>query len=143
MKAEELLDSQEIKENGAEQRRMRYAFTIFALLDIVSFMRSLDGISAIIRVNAFFDIVRLASLILFITYLATAVLFMLKKKLALLIYFGQFPLRIFFFSLSFGFLKDLIGNTHGQIVGVVLISSLFALEIARLIYSIILYRKYS
>lgn len=141
MKTEELLDSQEIKEDGAAQRRIRYAFTIFALLDMVSFIRSLDGISAIIRLNAFFDIIRLVSLILFISYLATAVLFMLKKKSALLIYFGQFPLRIFFFSLSFGFLIDLIGFSHGQLANIILISLLFVLEIARMIYSIILYRK--
>lgn len=121
--------------------RMRYAFTIFALLDLVSFLHSFQFLETLLIGEASLDFLRAMELCLIVSFLASSVLFMWRKKKGLLIYFFQLPLRILFMLLSFGFLFDVFGLLVGTAAYLIVLGLVFLLELLRLTYSVFLYGK--
>ncbi len=142
MALDDIIDIAPKEEFNRNKKRQVYAFTIFALLDTVSFMLSFDFFLEILQIGYEFDAFILCKAILILSLLASAILFALRKKQALQIYFVQLPFKFVFSTLSFAFLLDLMGVSYKDSAffwGVVV---LFALEVFRLVYSIVIYRRF-
>lgn len=132
-----------LNETVAQQKwdaRTKYAFTIFGLLDGVSFLRGIDEIYAYFE-WFYFDIVNITRIILVLSFVVSALFFVLRKKNALIIYYIQFPLRALFLILSFGFIHDILGASFDSNVYNTTLIAILGLELVRLIYSIYLHRK--
>lgn len=141
VKRDDIIDQDNKQDFELFDSRMKYAFTIFALLDVVSFLRGIDFV-----LNAGFrsipdNFLMIARVLLLISFLFSAIFFILRRKHALTIYFFQFPIRLLFMTLSFGFLLHLFGGAYGTIIYWIVINVVFGLELLRLVYSVVLQRK--
>jgi hypothetical protein len=134
-------DLEEEKELLLFSSRIKFALTIFAILDVLSILLSYEEISAFLDGGSEFIAYAPQRLLLLISFAFTAVLFILQKKEGCWISFAQFPFRLMFMMLSFNFLIDLSGATYGTNYYWSVISLLFILEISRFILTLIIYRK--
>ena len=113
MKACEVLDSDK-EDFSILTARQKYAVTIFALLDAVSILRAYPEISSIFEYGPELHGLWLIRLIIIASFAFPAVFFMLRRKEALVLYYIQFPLRLLFMMLSFGFVIELFGGVFGS-----------------------------
>ncbi len=129
--------------------RTNYILITFGLLDILSFLRTYqmiqynwDSIFFAINTNLTFwnRVFGIAIPILYLTLIlmliASGLLLILRKKLGLIIYYLEFPLRLFFVTLTFGFLLRLLGLQMGTLTYKLVMTSIFTLEFGRLAFTI-------
>jgi hypothetical protein len=140
MKTSEVLDSDK-EEFSMLTARQKYALTIFALLDAVSILRSYPEISSIFEYGPELNGLWLVRLIIIASFAFSAIFFMLRRKEALVLYYIQFPLRLLFMMLSFGFIIELFGGVFGSSTYWTAITIVFGLEVLRLVYTIVIHRQ--
>lgn len=121
--------------------RAKYAFTIFALLDLVSFLRGFDLLETLLYVNLNLNFILVIKIIMTISFLASAVLYLLRKKQAFVLYYVQLPLRLIFMALSFGFVFEILGLDTKTGLYLVMLCLTIVLELVRFAYTVILHRK--
>jgi hypothetical protein len=137
------------------KERTNYILIIFGLLDLVSFMRTYkmiqfnwDGIFFAISADLTFWN-RVLGIVTPILYLAlifmlvpSGLLLILKNKLGLIIYYLEFPLRLFFVTLTFGFVIKFLGLQMGTLTYTLMMTLVYILEIGRLVFTIWSHKKY-
>lgn len=137
------------------KEQIKYSLIILGMLDIVSFLRAYksalymwDNVSAIIsynlgigdKINAIW--IPILNLVLFLLLLASGLLLILRKRIGIIIYYIEFPLRILFAILTFGFILKLFALQFDSWSYKVLFAFIGLLELLRLVYSIWLQRTY-
>jgi hypothetical protein len=113
----------------------------FGLLDLYSFVRTYKiGISMFDNIEHF-PIMSILEIILIVSLIASGVLSILRKKISLIIYYAQIPLRLAFMILTFGFLLRVFGLQYDSIGYKILVGITLLLEIARLTFSIMIHKR--
>ncbi len=141
MTEDELVDAELEKDFFSIFSRYKYALIIFALLDGVSLLRSYQEVRYYFEFGTGYSEFSIFRLLIIASFAISAVLFILRKKEAFVLYYVQFSLRILFMMLSFGFLIELFGGLYGSTAYWTMIVLVFVLEIVRLIQTIIIHRK--
>lgn len=117
------------------------ALILFGLLDLVSFVVTFKFVTKVIENIDRFSLLSIPEILLIVSLIASGVLSIMRKKISLIIYYCQFPLRVTFMILTFGFLFKLFGFQYDSVGYKILIWMTFLLEIVRLIITIIIHKK--
>ena len=80
-------------------------------------------------------------ILLILSFMVSGVLSIMRKKIALVLYYFQMPLRLTFVILTFGFLINIFGFQFNSIGFKVMFILTSLLEIARLIFTIMLHKR--
>ena len=114
---------------------------LFGLLDLVSFAVTYRFIIKAIENIERFSLLSIPEILLIVSLIASGILLILRKKISLIIYYFQFPLRVIFMILTFGFLFDLFGFQYDSVGYKILVVTTFLLEVVRLIITIMIHKK--
>ena len=87
------------------------------------------------------SLISIPEMLLIISLVASGVLSIMRKKISLIIYYFQFPLRITFMILTFGFLLRILALQYDSVGYKILLGVTFLLEITRLIIIIMIHKK--
>ena len=114
---------------------------ILGLLDLFSFSQT-DKVGLILLDNfKYFPLMNSLEILLILSFMVSGVLSIMRKKIALVLYYFQMPLRLTFVILTFGFLINIFGFQFNSIGFKVMFILTFLLEIARLIFTIMLHKR--
>jgi len=114
---------------------------LFGLLDLVSFAVTYKFVIKVIENIEQFSFLSIPEILMIVSLIASGVLSIMRKKISLIIYYCQFPLRVTFMILSFGFLFKLFGFQYDSVGYKILTWITFLLEIVRLIITIMIHKK--
>ena len=114
---------------------------LFGLLDLVSFVVTFKFVTKVIENIDRFSLLSIPEILLIVSLIASGILSIMRKKISLIIYYFQFPLRITFMILTFGFLIKLLGFQYDSVGYKILAVMTFLLEILRLIITIMIHKK--
>lgn len=113
----------------------------FGFLDLFSFIQSFKiGINMINSIEQI-PIFSILEILLIISLIPSGIFSIMRKKISLIIYFIQFPLKLVFVILTFAFLFILFGFKYNSNEYTILLWLIVLLEIARLIFSIMIHKK--
>ena len=125
----------------------KYSLILFGFLDIVSFIRTYKLGLNLLNFSEFgFDlpsIMIVLELILILSLPITGILLLLRKKAGLIVYYFQFPFRIGFLILSFGFILKTFKLPFNSTAYYIIFVIVTLLEIIRLYLSVITHKKTS
>ena len=122
---------------------MKKLLILFGLLDIVSIIRSFKPLALLVTNLSDLYWLQMLNLILFILLGLSAYFLLRQTKTGLWLTYGQFPLRLGFMVLSFGFLFSIHGIFGGQSDSYKVLSwTLIGLECVRLFFTILIHRKF-
>jgi hypothetical protein len=138
---------------------IRYSLIILGTLDLVSFYRTYEtGLyvwnEILILLEYVFDSkadlwvnilslgISILNLILILLFFVSGLLLIIGKRAGIIVYYFEFPLRLMFITLTFGFVLKLFGIVFGSLLYNLILMLLVGLEILRLIFSIWVRRKY-
>jgi len=141
------------------REQIRYSLIFFGILDIVSFFRTYetvfymwDNIAATLNFGFGSEAqlldkilmlgIPMLNLTLVLLLIASGLFLIMGKKAGIIIYYFEFPLRLAFFILTFGFLLSPFGFQIGTWAYKLTLMLIAVLELARLIYSIWIQKKY-
>ena len=122
---------------------MKKLLMLFGLLDIISIIRSYEPITLLLTNLTDLYWLQLLNLALFILLGLSAYFLLNQRKAGLWLAYGQFPLRLGFMVLSFGFLFSLHnilgghGDTHKILAWI-----LMGFEFVRLFITILIHKKF-
>lgn len=108
---------------------------VFGALDLYSFYRSFPQLVRVVE-NYSAGIAPVLTILLIVSLLVSGPLFMLENKLGYTIYYFQFPLRLAFFVVTFGFISRVVSTQQGTFAHGMLLATIFALEAVRLMLTI-------
>ncbi len=108
---------------------------IFGCLDLYSFYRSFPQLVRVLE-NYSGGLIPLLTVLLITSLLASGPMFMLGNKTGYVIYYFQFPFRLAFFVVTFGFISRLANTQAGTFSHGMLQATIFALEAVRLMLTI-------
>jgi hypothetical protein len=108
---------------------------VFGLLDLLSFYRSAPNLIRALE-NFVPSAIGLAWILLVVSLLASGPLNIVGNRFAYVIYYFQFPLKLAFLTLTFGFLFKIIQLQVGTLAYGMLTASVIALEATRLMLTI-------
>ncbi len=114
---------------------------LFGLLDLVSFVVTFKFIIKVIENFERFSLLSIPEILLIVSFVASGILLIMRKKTSLIIYYFQFPLRVSFMILTFGFLFKILGFQYDSVSYKILLGVTFLLEIGRLIITIWIHKK--
>lgn len=114
---------------------------LFGLLDLVSFVVTFKFLLKVIENIERFSLFSIPEILLIISFIASGILLIKRKKISLIIYYFQFPLRVTFMILTFGFLFNLFGFQYDSVGSKILVVTTFLLEVVRLIITIMIHKK--
>ena len=120
--------------------QIRYSLILLGFLDIVSFWRTFD--TSLFNFDSWNHIMPILNAFLVLTLLASGILLVMDKKLGIVIYYIQFPLRMLFLILTFGFVVSLTNLQIDTLGYKIALTLAMILELCRLIYSIWTYKNY-
>lgn len=113
----------------------------FGLLDLISFVLSYKiGINLLNSIGQI-PILSILEILLIVSLIASGILSIMRKKISLIIYYVQFPLKLGFVILTFAFLFRLFGFQYDSNEYRILFWFIALLEIARLIFSIMIHKR--
>lgn len=116
---------------------------LFGLLDLLTIIFSHKTLLNLIKnPDLILALINLLTLVLLLSILLSGILSILKKKSALIIYYFQFPFKLGFFILSFGFILKIFDITLGTSLYYIVSGIIIFLEFARLLINIIIHKKY-
>lgn len=122
---------------------MKKLLILFGLLDIVTLVRSYGHWTNLLGQWDNFHWITIGNLVIYLSLLLSSYFLIRQNKLGLWVTYGQFPLRLAFMVLSFGFLLTLTNLLDsGQAIYGILMWGLLGLEIVRLVMTIQVHRKY-
>ena len=114
---------------------------LFGLLDLVSFVVTYKFVIKVIENIDRFSLLSIPEILLIVSLIASGVLSIMRKKTSLIIYYIQFPLRVTFMILTFGFIFKLLGFQYDSVGYRILVVITFLLEIIRLLITIMIHKK--
>ena len=135
-------------------QRIKYTLILFGILDLFSFYRTYENVQGFVLTflwsgnedvggyTNLFGIVMVLNGILTLSLIASGFLSIAGSRIGIFIYYTQFPLRLVFFTLTFGFILTLSGLQINSFAYKVLLAIVFGLEVYRLIFSIWIGKKY-
>jgi hypothetical protein len=113
----------------------------FGLLDLISFVLSYKiGINLLNSIGQI-PILSILEILLIVSLIASGILSIKRKKISLIIYYIQFPLKLGFVILTFAFLFRLFGFQYDSSEYRILLWFIALLEIARLVFSIMIHKR--
>ena len=113
----------------------------FGLLDLISFVLSYKiGINLLNSIGQI-PILSILEILLIVSLIASGILSIMRKKISLIIYYIQFPLKLGFVILTFAFLFRLFGFQYYSNEYRILLWFIALLEIARLVFSIMIHKR--
>lgn len=122
---------------------MKKLLLLFGLLDIVTLVRSYQHIIPQASSWTDYPLMTIASSVLYASLVLSAYFLIMQNKLGLWITYIQFPLRMFFLVLSFGFLLITARLFNDRsIIYSTMMWFVIGLEIVRLIITIVIHKKY-
>ncbi len=122
---------------------MKRLLSLFGLLDIVTLIRSYRFIIPPTLTWKYYPLLAVGNITMYVSLVFSALFLIRQKKIGLLITYGQFPLRLAYVILSFGFLFEINRLFDKRIESYMIIFwVLIGLEVLRLTYTIIIHRKY-
>jgi len=110
----------------------------FGLLDLLAFAKTYKIMFKMIE-N--FSLISIPEIFLIISLIASGIFSIMRKKSSLIIYYFQFPLKITFVIMTFGFLFKMLGFQYDSVGYKILLGVTFLLEITRLIITIMIHKK--
>ena len=122
---------------------MKKLVLLFGLLDLIALIKSFEHMLAIIKSEYMFTWMNIGWLVIYFSLIISAYFLLKLSKTGLWVYYIQFPFRVLWLSgLSFGFIL-LIGRLFpdNRIAKTELMIVCIALEIARLILTIIIHKR--
>ncbi len=125
----------------------RVILVAFGLLDLLSFYRSYNSIPGTLDSLTFLDALSLVFilqslfLILILSLPLSGLLTIFTKKSGLQIYYFQFPIKLTFLTLTFGFVLRLFNLQIGSILYNTTMGIAIGLEVLRLGLTIYIHRK--
>lgn len=114
---------------------------ILGLLDLFSFSQTYKVGLILLDNFKYFPLMNSLEILLILSFMVSGVLSIMRKKIALVLYYFQMPLRLTFVILTFGFLINIFGFQFNSIGFKVMFILTFLLEIARLIFTIMLHKR--
>ncbi len=122
---------------------MKRALTLFGVLDIITLIRSTRQISEMYNgLTGPFWSVALGNLVMYSSLLVSGFLLIRQKQIGIWITYGQFPLRITYQIMSFGFLWGLLGYfSNADTASYYFSMTLLILEVIRLLTTIVIHKK--
>lgn len=137
------------------KEQIKHSLIIFGILDIISSWRTYeavldvwDNVSVIFKSDLEFwnkimmVVLPVLNSILVLLLLASGLLLILRRRIGVIIYYIEFPLRILFLKLTFGFILNLFELQFDSWSYIVLFAFVGLLELLRLAYSIWLQRTF-
>ncbi len=123
----------------------KYGLLLCGFLDIVSFIRTSKlGLKLLdftgYRIDLY-SVMSVLELILILSLPITGILLLLRKKAGIILYYCQFPFRIGFLILSFGFLLRIFRLSFNTTAYYIVLVIVILMEILRLSFSIIAQKK--
>jgi len=116
-------------------RRPAFLMVIFGALDLLLFyknfpllIRSIENYSA--------GVVNVLVILLIVSLLVSGPLSIVGNKVGFAVYYFQFPFRLAFFVLTFGFLYKIMAPQQGSFSDGMLRATIFGLEAVRLMLTI-------
>lgn len=114
---------------------------VFGLLDLISFVQSYKiGINMLNSIGQI-PILSILEILLIVSLIASGIFSIMRKKISLIIYYIQFPLKLGFVILTFALLFKLFGLQYNSDGYRILLWIIVLLEIARLIFSIMIHKR--
>ena len=122
---------------------MKRLLILFGLLDIIALIRSYKYFIPQTLTWTYFPLIAVGNILIYVSLVFSAFFLLRQNKLGLWITYGQFPLRIAFVILSFGFLFELsrLFDKRSQAY-MTIFWILIGLEVLRLIFTILIHGKY-
>jgi hypothetical protein len=114
---------------------------ILGLLDLFSFSQTYKVGLILLDNFKYFPLMNSLEILLILSFMVSGVLSIMRKKIALVLYYFQMPLRLTFVILTFGFLINIFGFQFNSIGSKVMFILTFLLEIARLIFTIMIHKR--
>ncbi|HKZ38448.1 MAG TPA: hypothetical protein VJ184_12400 [Chryseolinea sp.] len=122
---------------------MKKTLILFGSLDVIGLVNNYTYIENYLE-RLYFDFITIGILTLYASFLFSAYFLIKQRRIGIWIYYAQFPLRLLFMILSFGFLLRLPRMFDDwMIVYDVFMWIILGLEILRLLISIRLDMKYT
>lgn len=132
---------------------IKYTLILFGILDLFSFYRTYEnGLNFVLTflwagnedmsgyINLF-GIIMVLNVVLSLLLIASGFLSITGSGISFLIYYVEFPLRLAFFTLTFGFVLTLSGLHIDSFAYKILLAFVIGLEVFRLIFSIKMNRR--
>ena len=117
---------------------IRFSLVLLGVLDLYMFYSTYWIFSQLVeKIN----IPIVLETILVLSLLVTGILLILNRKIGLIIFYFQFPFRIAFFILTFGFILDIFRIPFESILYKTTTVLLIILEFFRLAYSIFIHKN--
>lgn len=114
---------------------------ILGLLDLFSFSQTYKVGLILLDNFKYFPLMNSLEILLILSFIVSGVLSIMRKKIALVLYYFQMPLRLTFVILTFGFLINIFGFQFNSIGFKVMFILTSLLEIARLIFTIMIHKR--
>lgn len=133
-----------IHQHGHQNRRnkMKKLLPLFGILDIITLIRSYKHLIPASSAWSDYPMTTIAS-ILYASLLFSAYFLIRQQKLGIWLAYIQFPLRMAFLVLSFGFLLSTSSLFNNQSEAYrIMIWALIGLEIIRLVCTIFIHKRY-
>jgi hypothetical protein len=123
---------------------MKKLLIVFGILDVVTLIKDFkDPVdTGFTSASPYFLAVIIGTLLIYLSLILSAYFLIRQSKVGLWLTYAQFPLRLFFVVLSFGFLLSVNPFQMDEIGYKYFIGVLMGLEIVRLIITIQIHRKY-
>ncbi len=122
---------------------MKKLLTLFGILDALTLIRSYNIIIPLIRDLHYSPFFLGLNLLIYISLIFSSYFLVKQDKVGIWLTYGQFPLRLLYLILSFGFLSTLNQFLQFEDLGYrIFIGFLVGLDIVRLIITIQIHRKY-
>jgi len=122
---------------------MKRLLIVFGILDIVTLIRSYGHVTNLSGQWDTFPSITIGNFLIYLSLMVSAYFLIRQNKLGLWITYGQFPLRLLFGVLSFGFLLTITTLfDDGLVIYRILMWALFGLETLRLLLTILVQKRY-
>jgi hypothetical protein len=122
---------------------MKRILVVFGVLDIITLVRSYRVLEDLTTDLTIFPWITLGSIISYSSLAVSAFFLVKQNKLGLWLTYGQFPLRLLFMILSFGFLLTLNRFLGGHKTSYDILAFVaIGLEVARLVITVVIHRRF-
>ena len=128
---------------------LKNLLVLFGLFDLISFFRTfnigfklLNGTLKVEGLPILAYLLPMFEAALIATLLISGILSILKRKSSIILYYVQFPFKIAFMVLTFGFFLKIFGLPYNSISYLVIVIVVHFIEIIRLALTIQIHRKF-
>jgi len=122
---------------------MKKLLILFGILDVVTLIRDYKIVTALFSDLTYYPILVSGNILIYSSLIFSAYFLIRENKIGLWLTYAQFPLRLLYLTLSFGFLLTASGYfQQGELGDRVFLATLVGFEIVRLIITILIHRKY-